>query len=124
MICQVTIQGFIGDSVLLPCIYNQGESLRKNVSVYWRDKDDNIVLDISKNGPDPSTQNHKFRDRVISFPHVYMKGNFSILMKDVQPSDSSPYDCHIPSEDFQQRLLLNVSGLYESRMLSEETFES
>lgn len=110
VICQVLVQGFIGDSVLLPCIYNKGETLQKEVSVFWRDKDDSIVLDISKNRPDPSTQNQKFRNRVTSFPHLFTKGNFSVLLEDVQQSDGSLFDCHIPSEDFQQRLVLNVSG--------------
>lgn len=107
-ICQVNVQAFIGDTVLLPCIHSQGQPVRKNV--FWRDKDDNIVLDIIKDRPNPSTQNEKFRERVVSFPDEYVKGNFSIQLKDVQQSDSSPYECHIPSEDFQERLVLTVSG--------------
>ncbi|XP_070814164.1 ICOS ligand-like [Chaetodon trifascialis] len=107
-ICQVNVQAFIGDTVLLPCIYSQGQPVQKNV--FWRDKDDSVVLDIIKDRPDLSTQNEKFRQRVVSFPDEFVKGNFSIQLKDVQQADSSPYECHIPSEDFQERLVLTVSG--------------
>ncbi|KAG8004454.1 BCL-6 corepressor [Nibea albiflora] len=51
-----------------------------------------------------------FRGRVVSFPELYRAGNFSIMMTDVRQSDSSQYDCHIPAVDFQQRIVLIVSG--------------
>ncbi|KAG8004432.1 hypothetical protein GBF38_008645 [Nibea albiflora] len=107
--CQLKVSSFIGDDVLLPCVYAENEPLPEKVSVFWRDKDDNIVLDIRNNAPDTSS-NQMFRGRVVSFPELYRAGNFSIMMTDVRQSDSSQYDCHIPAVDFQQRIVLIVSG--------------
>lgn len=76
------------------------------------DKDDKVVLEITKSGPKPSGQDKKYKDQIISFPELYKTGNFSILMKNVQESDSGPYDCVINSVNFEQRVYLNVSGLY------------
>ncbi|XP_070786591.1 V-set domain-containing T-cell activation inhibitor 1-like [Enoplosus armatus] len=108
--CQVKVQGFVGDTVLLPCFYNEDDPLPKTVSVFWRDKDDSNVLDIIQNVPDLSTQNQKFRGRVLSFLDQYKEGNFSIVLNNVQRSDSSPYECHIPEVDFEQHVSLTVSG--------------
>lgn len=108
--CQVEVEGFIGDSVLLPCIYSGDDPLPALVTVFWRDKDDSRVLDIIKNQPDLSTQNKNFKGRVFSFPELYEKRNFSIVMQDVRMSDSGPYECHILKVDFLQKLTLTVSG--------------
>lgn len=107
--CQGKIEGFIGDTVLLPCIYREVHLLPDPVTVFWRDQNDLSVLDIMKNVPDNSTQNQKFKGRVSSFPEFYKKGNFSIIMKNVQQSDSGPYECHIPKVDFQLHISLSVS---------------
>lgn len=111
MTCQDKIEGFIGDTVLLPCIYREVHLLLDPVSVFWRDQNDWIVLDIIRNVPYNLTQNQKFKGRVSSFQEFYKKGNFSIFMKNVQQSDSGPYECHIPKVDFQLQISLSVSGL-------------
>lgn len=82
------------------------------------DRDDNTVLQMTKNGPKFATQNAKYKARVITFPELYKAGNFSIRMDNVQQSDNGPYDCLIPAVDFHQRLFLNISGLYESTEVS------
>lgn len=112
MTCQLKGHGYIGDTILLPCTISNVDDIRKSDPVYWMDKDDKVVLEITKSGPKPSGQDKKYKDQIISFPELYKTGNFSILMKNVQESDSGPYDCVINSVNFEQRVYLNVSGLY------------
>ncbi|XP_073318609.1 uncharacterized protein [Pagrus major] len=110
VICQDTVDATVGETVLLTCSVSEVSPTLKDASIYWTDKDDNTVLDIIKNKPDLSTQSEKFRERVTSFSDGYMTGNFSIEMKKVQLSDSSPYDCKIPQVGFRQRVILTVSA--------------
>ncbi|XP_051282964.1 programmed cell death 1 ligand 1 isoform X2 [Dicentrarchus labrax] len=105
--CQEKVQGFIGDAVLLPCVYTEDDRL---LSVFWRDKNDNNILDIINNVPNNSTQHQRFRGRVLSDPSLYQKGNFSVTLKNVQQDDAGPYECVIPLENFQLRVTLSVSG--------------
>ncbi|XP_059184180.1 V-set domain-containing T-cell activation inhibitor 1-like [Centropristis striata] len=106
--CQSRVQVYIGDDVLLPCQYSIPPS--ETVSVFWRDKDDSVVLDIRQSVADLSTQNQKFRGRVFSDQSLYKKGNFSIEVKNVQRSDGGQYDCNIPSKSFKHSVSLTVSG--------------
>uniref|UniRef100_A0A7N8X2T5 Ig-like domain-containing protein n=1 Tax=Mastacembelus armatus TaxID=205130 RepID=A0A7N8X2T5_9TELE len=108
--CQVQVEGFPGGEVLLPCIYRRGGLPQGGPNVFWRDKDDSIVLDIKANKADTSLQNKKFTGRVETFPEFYPKGNFSIVIKKLQEADSGPYECNIPAVDYAFRVKLTVSG--------------
>nr|XP_046237862.1 V-set domain-containing T-cell activation inhibitor 1-like [Scatophagus argus] len=108
--CQVKVEAHIGDTVLLPCSYSEVTHLSDETTVFWVDKDDSILLEITGFKTTFASQNKKFRDRVRSFSEQHRKGNFSILMDNVQQSDSGPYDCFNVSLDFKQRVLLSVSG--------------
>lgn len=112
--CQNKVNASVGETVLLTCSVSEVGPALKDASVYWTDKDDNTVLDIIKNEPDLSSQSDRYKDRVSSFPDRYRAGNFSIQMKKVQLSDSSPYDCKVPQLGFRNRVTLNVSGPYHS----------
>ncbi|XP_040887953.1 coxsackievirus and adenovirus receptor homolog [Toxotes jaculatrix] len=107
--CQVNVQGFIRGSVLLPCIYRGPDPLPGNPNVSWMDKDDNIVLTVMSGVQNTASQNQNFRGRVNSFPDLYTSGNFSIVLQNVQLSDSGTYECHIPKVDFKQRVQLTVT---------------
>uniref|UniRef100_A0A3Q2VI58 Ig-like domain-containing protein n=1 Tax=Haplochromis burtoni TaxID=8153 RepID=A0A3Q2VI58_HAPBU len=102
--------GFIGGEVLLPCVYS--EKLPKEVNAFWRDKDDNVVLDIF-NGRE-GKMDPKFKSRVFSFPNQYETGNFSILIKGLRADDAGPYDCHITKVDYQTKITLKVTGQFSS----------
>uniref|UniRef100_A0A7N6BCL6 Ig-like domain-containing protein n=1 Tax=Anabas testudineus TaxID=64144 RepID=A0A7N6BCL6_ANATE len=81
--CQVA--GFLEEDVLLPCVYTEEDPLPEEVSVFWRDKDDNV--------------DQVFRGRVLSFPDRYKEGNFSISLKKLRQSDRELYECHIPKHE-------------------------
>ncbi|XP_047211254.1 V-set domain-containing T-cell activation inhibitor 1-like [Girardinichthys multiradiatus] len=84
-------EGFIGQSVLLPCTSSKSSA----VDVFWRDKDDKVLLDIKKGKPDLGLQDLKFKGRVSSFPEEYQKGNFSIIMGNLELGDAGNYECTI-----------------------------
>lgn len=111
---QTQVQGFTGEDVLLSCTYTSVQQLKNDTSVYWMDKDDNILLKMTKNGADYSKQNGKYVGRVDAFPELLKAGNFSVLLKNCQPSDSGQYECSILTDIFSQRLNLNISGLHDS----------
>ncbi|XP_050921803.1 CXADR-like membrane protein isoform X1 [Lates calcarifer] len=108
--CQVKVEGFISDSVLLPCIYREGP-LPDQFNVHWRDKDDKIVLDINNRVQDLTTQDQVFKGRVRSFPDEYKAGNFTVVLEQARQSDSGIYECHVPKVDFQRRVQLTVAGV-------------
>uniref|UniRef100_A0A3Q4H249 Ig-like domain-containing protein n=1 Tax=Neolamprologus brichardi TaxID=32507 RepID=A0A3Q4H249_NEOBR len=100
--------GFIGGEVLLPCVYS--EWLSEPVTAFWRDKDDNVVLDIINGKEDK--MDPKFRGRVFSFPNHYKTGNLSIIIKGLRADDAGPYDCDIPKVDYQTKMTLKVTGQF------------
>ncbi|XP_065807936.1 T-cell surface glycoprotein CD4-like [Labrus bergylta] len=106
--CEQVTRAQVGDSVLLPCNYKTNP-LPETTSVFWRDSNSSVVLDIIKKKPDHKTQNEKYKGRVFSFQNVYNEGNFSILMKDVRLTDSSSYECLVLEVNHLQILKLTVS---------------
>ncbi|KAM6893329.1 programmed cell death 1 ligand 1-like [Lycodopsis pacificus] len=106
--CVEEAEASTGGDVLLKCVYDMKEPLLAPFSVFWRDKDDNNVLDIRGSKEDRKGQNEMFKDRVFSEEKLYEKGNFSIQMKDVRRSDSGLYDCTIPGK-FKQSVRLTVT---------------
>ncbi|XP_078100267.1 V-set domain-containing T-cell activation inhibitor 1-like, partial [Sander vitreus] len=106
VICQVKVQAYVGDEVVLPCVYNEASPLPDAASVFWRDKDNYVVLNIKQGRPDYSSQNKKFKGRVFSEQDGNMKGNFSIVMKSVQEADHGTYECHVPKVSFQRGVSL------------------
>ncbi|XP_030612315.1 CD276 antigen homolog [Archocentrus centrarchus] len=101
---QTVKDGFIGDEVLLPCIYTG--QLPNELNAFWRDKDDKIVLDII-NGRENKTD-AKFKGRVSSYPDQYKKGNLSILITDLRANDAGSYECFIPNLGYERRLTLRL----------------
>lgn len=83
--------------MLLPCVY-RGGVLTQPVTVFWRDKDDMVVLDIINRSPDK--MDPKFRGRVVSFKDEYKHENLSILTTRLRLQDAGLYECDIPEVDF------------------------
>uniref|UniRef100_UPI003AB0D9FD CD276 antigen homolog n=1 Tax=Centroberyx gerrardi TaxID=166262 RepID=UPI003AB0D9FD len=107
---QGMISGFRGQDVLLPCTYSQPDKLQPGATVFWRGKDDLNIYDIISNKPDLSSQESRFRKRIHSFPELYSQGNFSIVLQQVQLTDSGPYDCFIPLVSIRHRVQLSITG--------------
>ncbi|XP_050921802.1 V-set domain-containing T-cell activation inhibitor 1 isoform X1 [Lates calcarifer] len=108
--CQINIKGLIGEDVLLPCIYNGRNSIPEDVSLLWWDKQKKVLLTLVNGTPVSRVQHQNFRGRVVTFSDLYRRGNFSIVLQNVQQSDSNDYTCNVPQVYFQRNITLTVSG--------------
>ncbi|KAG7232508.1 hypothetical protein INR49_008802, partial [Caranx melampygus] len=106
----VMVKGYVGDGVLMSCVSSAGDFRPDQVNVYWRDKNDNVVLDIVKGVHDPRTQHQRFRGRVLSPQDQNRKGNFSVVLQNLREDDAGEYECNIPSEDVQKKFSLTVTS--------------
>lgn len=102
---QLVVRGWSGDDILLPCSYSKVGELAKNASVLWLNQDDHVVAKLGQT---------KLKGKAFtsSFPEEYEKGNFSIVVKNAQPSHSGVYHCSIPAVDHTKEIHLNVSGWF------------
>ncbi|KAF4093381.1 hypothetical protein AMELA_G00001550 [Ameiurus melas] len=88
----VTVEADLGGSVILPCSVRRYEK-----DVFWRDGNSKSVYDIITGKVDFHDQDAAYKDRVDSFPLEFEKGNYSIRLRDVKPTDLGRYSCHIPN---------------------------
>ena len=107
--CQDSVKGLVGENVTLPCIYT-GSLM--DATVYWRDKDDNTVLDIVNSSEDDKRQKPKYKGRVLSFPEQYEKGNFSIIMMNLEKNDAGTYECFIHKVQYRTYVSLIILGKF------------
>ncbi|XP_056157140.1 CD276 antigen homolog isoform X2 [Lampris incognitus] len=106
---QVSVNTSRGKDVLIPCSHSQADTSMKDLSVFWRTRDEENVYDILQGNPDLSTQATQFKDRITSFPKWYTVGNFSLVLQKSQLTDSGVYKCFIPKLDVEQHVTLTVA---------------
>ncbi|MCJ8747586.1 hypothetical protein PDJAM_G00155230 [Pangasius djambal] len=87
----ITVEAVLGDSVILAC-----SSIRYEQDVFWRHNNSKSVYDIIDGGENFHDQDPGFRGRVKGFPSEFTKGNYSIKLSDVKPTDRGTYTCQIP----------------------------
>ncbi|KAF4093380.1 hypothetical protein AMELA_G00001540 [Ameiurus melas] len=116
----VTVEADLGGSVILPCSVGRCEK-----DVFWRDENSKSVYDIIMGDVDFHDQDAAYRDRVHSFPLEFAKGNYSIRLLNVKPTDLGRYRCHFansitvhvqlkikePSIRFLQQKLVQTNGV-------------
>ncbi|KAG7215079.1 hypothetical protein INR49_022804 [Caranx melampygus] len=95
----VMVKGYVGDGVLMSCVSSAGDFRPDQVNVYWRDKNDNVVLDIVKGVHD---HGHSTRG-------PEQEGDFSVVLQNLREDDAGEYECNIPSEDVQKKFSLTVT---------------
>ncbi|XP_017544830.1 CD276 antigen homolog isoform X2 [Pygocentrus nattereri] len=101
------IEGFVCDTVILPCL-SSGKELPNKVTVFWRFRDSGTVYDIVDSRASLDEQDAPFRGRVDSFPDEWTKGNFSIKLSRVKKTDGGTYNCFVLSINTQTRVHLTV----------------
>ncbi|MEQ2176281.1 hypothetical protein GOODEAATRI_026443, partial [Goodea atripinnis] len=81
-------------SVVLPCQYR--EELEELVTVKWSRLDLNPnIVHLRREGDDELAQNQVFRGRTSLILEAQDSGDFSLTLREPQPSDSGNYVCSI-----------------------------
>ncbi len=64
---QVTIEGFIGGSVVLPCSSDEHGHEPQDIDVFWRHNGSKIVFDIIKGKDSVEQQDPRYKNRAETF---------------------------------------------------------
>ncbi|XP_052395376.1 CXADR-like membrane protein isoform X9 [Carassius gibelio] len=108
---QVTVEGFIYGSVVLPCSSTQHDLKLQDIDVSWRHNGSKIIFDIIPHSNSPVTQDPEYKNRIETFPQEYQRGNFSIKLNHLQHTDAGEYICYIKNSDKYQTLKLIINGM-------------
>ncbi|KAF4097839.1 hypothetical protein G5714_021847 [Onychostoma macrolepis] len=97
---QVTVEGFTGGSVLLPCSSTQDDLKLQDINVHWRHNGSKIVCDIIKGEDSLELQDTVYKNRAETFSDGYLRGNFSVKLNNITHTDAGKYTCIItPSSE-------------------------
>nr|XP_055073862.1 CD276 antigen homolog [Misgurnus anguillicaudatus] len=107
---EVTVEGVVGGSVVLPCSGKADQGTTEDINVYWRHNESMIVYDIIKGKGSDEDQELEYKNRAESFPEVYLKGNFSIRLNNLRETDAGKYSCLITKEYKKEEVKLIVKG--------------
>ncbi|XP_073700751.1 myelin-oligodendrocyte glycoprotein-like [Garra rufa] len=91
---QETVQGFIGESAVLPC--HPGTRQLTVITAHWRYEDRKNVYDIQNGKGTTKEQDPEYKGRTETFPTEYSNGNFSLKLGNLQKGDEGSYCCFIP----------------------------
>ncbi|KAL0146774.1 hypothetical protein M9458_057921, partial [Cirrhinus mrigala] len=110
---QVTVEGIIAGSVVLPCSSTKPDLKLQDTYVYWRHNDSEIVYDIVKGQDSVTLQDHQYKNRVKTFPDEYNRGNFSIKLINLTHIDAGEFICLIThsSDSNQEIVQLIIKGV-------------
>ncbi|XP_073718384.1 CD276 antigen homolog [Misgurnus anguillicaudatus] len=107
----VTVEGVVGGSVVLPCSASSDQGKTEDITVYWRHKESRNVYDIIKGNASVEKQESQYKNRTESFPEVYLKGNFSLRLNNLRETDAGKYSCFINKETIIRKVELLVKGV-------------
>uniref|UniRef100_A0A8C1Q371 Ig-like domain-containing protein n=1 Tax=Cyprinus carpio TaxID=7962 RepID=A0A8C1Q371_CYPCA len=117
---QVTVEGFIGGSVVLPCSSAEHDLKLKDTDVHWRHNGSKHVYDII-NGKDlKEEQDPRYKNRTKTFPEGYVRGNFSIKLSGLTHADAGKYICLITPSDEQETVELIVNVFFVAEPTTEK----
>uniref|UniRef100_A0A9J8D9Q0 Ig-like domain-containing protein n=1 Tax=Cyprinus carpio carpio TaxID=630221 RepID=A0A9J8D9Q0_CYPCA len=92
---QVTVEGKVGGSAVLPCSSIDNGLKNEDITVYWRHNSSQNVYDIIEGKGSVEKQDPAYQNRAETFPKEYMKGNFSLKLNNLQYNDAGNYICYI-----------------------------
>ncbi|XP_068132706.1 CD276 antigen homolog isoform X3 [Hyperolius riggenbachi] len=89
------ISGFEGEDVILPCFITYKEKFSyEAVNIHWTFKPGNIrVYRYFKGSFQETFQDARYRGRTKIFYEEIPEGNLSLLLKNIQVSDTGRYEC-------------------------------
>lgn len=111
MSLQVTVEGVIGDSVVLPCSSGEPNLKLQEVDVRWRHNGSKHVCDLIPHSSLLETHDQRYKNRIETFPKEYDQRNFSIKLTGLTHADAGKYICLITPSDEQKTVLLIIIGV-------------
>ncbi|XP_067874661.1 myelin-oligodendrocyte glycoprotein-like isoform X2 [Heterodontus francisci] len=88
----VPVSGFLGEQVVLPCVYKENVPVSDFQVIWWIFK--RGVLHRFVNGNDElALQDPRFRNRTNLFKDQLEQGNWSVMISDLRQSDQYKYVC-------------------------------
>uniref|UniRef100_A0A673GFL2 Ig-like domain-containing protein n=1 Tax=Sinocyclocheilus rhinocerous TaxID=307959 RepID=A0A673GFL2_9TELE len=108
---QVTVEGFIGGSVVLPCSSDDHDHKLQEVDVSWRHNGSKNVCDLIPHSNSLETQDPRYKNRAETFPQEYERRNFSIKLSGLTHADAGKYICLITPSDEQETVELIINGV-------------
>ncbi|XP_075455459.1 CD276 antigen homolog isoform X2 [Ascaphus truei] len=94
--CSSEITGFLGEDVLLPCVVTyEDEFILQGFVIHWQRENYTEVHSFYYGKDHPEYQEEGFHGRTQLFPQEFPRGNLSLLLKRVRPSDAGKYKCYV-----------------------------
>uniref|UniRef100_A0A8C1YHN3 Ig-like domain-containing protein n=1 Tax=Cyprinus carpio TaxID=7962 RepID=A0A8C1YHN3_CYPCA len=104
----LTVEGFIGGSVVLPCSSAEHDHKPQDINVFWRHNDSKNVFDIIKGNNSVEQQEPRYKNR--TFPEEYKRGNFNIRLTALNHADAGKYTCLIAHSSEHKTVKLIIKG--------------
>ncbi|KAI2645218.1 HERV-H LTR-associating protein 2 [Labeo rohita] len=102
---QVTVEGVIGGSVVLPCSSAERD---QDTDEHWRHNNSKTVYDITEGKDSIDQQDPRYKNRAATFPDEHQRGNFSIKLNNLQHTDAGEFSCFITPSDKQGTIKLII----------------
>ncbi|XP_043078283.1 uncharacterized protein LOC122327156 isoform X2 [Puntigrus tetrazona] len=109
----VTVWGFVGGSVVLPCSSDDYEHKLQDVDVSWRHNGSKNVCDLIPHSNLTKTQDVRYKNRTETFPEEYNQRNFSIKLSNLTHADAGRYICFITPSDEMNTVELIINEKLE-----------
>ncbi|KTF86384.1 hypothetical protein cypCar_00004014, partial [Cyprinus carpio] len=93
----------LGSDLIIPC-YLSPEISAVDLEISW--SNDRALVCLYKDRQ--VTEGVLFKDRVSLFTHKLRKGNVSLRLKNVRPSDIGNYHCQVSSKDRREKITVRV----------------
>ncbi len=107
---QVTVEGFTGGSVVLLCSSTEHDLKLQKIDVFWRNKESKIMYNLIKGTDYLEKQDPRYKNRVLTFPDEYKRGNFSIKLLNLTHADAGKFICFITPSDELETVELIING--------------
>uniref|UniRef100_A0A671MXB3 CD276 antigen homolog n=1 Tax=Sinocyclocheilus anshuiensis TaxID=1608454 RepID=A0A671MXB3_9TELE len=108
---QVTVEGVISGSVVLPCSSTQHDHKLQDIDVFWRHNGSKIVYDIIKGKNSVEQQEPRYKNRTETFLEEYKRGIFNIRLTALNHADAGEYTCLIAHSSEHKTVELIINGV-------------
>ncbi|XP_051781985.1 CD276 antigen homolog isoform X6 [Erpetoichthys calabaricus] len=115
------IVGISGNDVLLPCVFSAPKPLDVQTVRFAWDRLPDINMLIFSSGKSNIAPGYAVR---ISLSGQIDKGNFSLVLKNIQKTDEGNYMCYPPQHQSEQDVKLTVKEPEASPVVTEKTKSS